>query len=172
MSALLPVPTPNNPTPVFTLNQQIGQSESGTTILIVEDDRILQELYSERFIAAGLGVIQAYDGMEALTVLEESKDAISLVLLDLMLPKASGYDVLARIKRDPELRRIPVIIVSALSDIDDQARGLQLGADDYITKGEVLPGAVIEKVKAHVARAAQSRAQISDAPRVEYPERQ
>ncbi len=118
-------------------------------ILLVEDDEILQDLYTERFEIAEFRVLQAFDGMQALDVLSANPD-IQLILLDVMLPKLSGYDVLAQIKRHPEWTHIPVIIVSALADIDDQARGLQLGATDYITKGEMLPGAVIEKIKQYV----------------------
>lgn len=119
------------------------------TILIVEDDKVLQELYLERFSASGLMALQAYDGLEALDMLDEHAE-IQLILLDLMLPKLSGYDFLAQLKRDKTKTHIPVIIVSALADMDDQARGLQLGAVDYITKGEMLPGAVIEKIKEYV----------------------
>lgn len=121
----------------------------GMTILLVEDDKILQELYYERFVQAGFTVIQAFDGMQAIDKLE-SHGEIKLVLLDLMLPRLSGYDVLAHIKQDANTRNIPVIIVSALADVDDQARGLQLGAAEYITKGEMLPAAVIEKIKQYV----------------------
>lgn len=119
------------------------------TILLVEDDKVLQELYYERFTVAGLNVLQSFDGMETLEMLDAHPE-IQLVLLDIMLPKLSGYDVLSRIKHDPNKQHIPVIIVSALADIDDQARGLQLGAAEYITKGEMLPGAVIDKIKQYV----------------------
>jgi DNA-binding response OmpR family regulator len=119
------------------------------TILLIEDDRVLQELYLDRFTTAGFKVVQAFDGMQALDVLEAHPE-VKLVLLDIMIPKLSGYDVLAQIKRNPQNRQLPVIIVSALGDIDDQARGLQLGATDYITKGEMLPGAVVEKIKQYV----------------------
>jgi DNA-binding response OmpR family regulator len=124
--------------------------DDGTvTILLVEDDKILQELYSERFIQAGFKVIQAFDGLSALDKMA-SYPEIKLVLLDLMLPRLSGYDVLSHIKQDAGTRNIPVIIVSALADVDDQARGLQLGAAEYITKGEMLPTEVIEKIKQYV----------------------
>jgi DNA-binding response OmpR family regulator len=124
-------------------------AEDAITILLVEDDKVLQELYYERFMQAGFKVIQAFDGLQALDKME-SYPEIKLVLLDLMLPRLSGYDVLAHIKQDADTRNIPVIIVSALADVDDQARGLQLGAAEYITKGEMLPAAVIEKIKQYV----------------------
>lgn len=124
-------------------------TDENIKILLVEDDRVLQELYVDRFLSAGFQVVQAFDGEQALELLEENPD-VKLVLLDIMIPKMSGYDVLAHIKRNEATKFIPVIIVSALGDIDDQARGLQLGADDYITKGEMLPGAVVEKIKEYV----------------------
>ncbi|MEI6478429.1 MAG: response regulator [bacterium] len=118
-------------------------------ILLVEDDRILQELYLDRFIGAGFNVVQAFDGQQALDQLAAHPDT-QLILLDIMIPKISGYDVLSMVKADPATKHIPVIIVSALGDIDDQAKGLQLGASDYITKGGILPGAVVEKIKQYV----------------------
>ncbi|MBU6389373.1 response regulator [Patescibacteria group bacterium] len=116
------------------------------TILLVEDDKILQELYVDRFKVAGLKVLQAFDGMQAMELLKAHPE-IRLVMLDIMMPKMSGYDVLFQVRRNPAWKSLPVIIVSALADIDDQAKGLQLGATDYITKGETLPGEIIEKIK-------------------------
>lgn len=127
----------------------MAENAENPKILLVEDDRVLQELYLDRFTSSGFQVIQAFEGMQALDLLEQHPD-IRLILLDIMIPKLSGYDVLAHVKRNPKTRYVPVIIVSALGDIDDQARGLQLGADDYITKGEMLPGAVVEKIKNYV----------------------
>jgi adenylate cyclase len=127
-----------------------AETDGKTTILLVEDDVVLQELYLERFESSGINVIQAFDGMEALDVLQKNPE-IQLVLLDIMLPKMSGYDVLAHSRHDPKLKALPIIVVSALADIDDRARALQLGATDYITKGEMLPGAIIEKIKEYAA---------------------
>jgi len=124
----------------------MADEQAPITILIVEDDHMLQELYLERFSEAGLNVLQAFDGMEALQMVNEHPE-IQLVLLDIMLPKVSGYDVLVQIRHNPDRKMLPVIVVSALSDIDDQARGLQLGANDYITKGEMLPASIIEKIQ-------------------------
>lgn len=123
--------------------------EEKPTILLVEDDRILQELYFDRFTSADLNVIQAFDGMQALELVEQHPE-IRLILLDIMIPKLSGYDVISHLKRDQKTKKIPIICVSALGDIDDQARALQLGADDYVTKGDMLPGAVVEKIKSYV----------------------
>ncbi|HSI20484.1 MAG TPA: response regulator [Verrucomicrobiae bacterium] len=143
------LPTDIGTEPAATSSQGGDIDLSSVTILLVEDDKILQELYYERFVQAGFTVVQAFDGLQALDKLETHPE-IKLVLLDLMLPRLSGYDVLAHVKQDATTRNIPVIIVSALADVDDQARGLQLGAAEYITKGEMLPAAVIEKIKQYV----------------------
>lgn len=127
------------------------EEDAKPVILIVEDDQILQDLYKERFEGSGLTVLQAFDGLQALREVEEHPE-IKLILLDLMLPRLSGYDVLARLKHTGSTSHIPVIIVSALADIDEQAKGLQLGAADYITKGEMLPSAVVEKVKTYAVQ--------------------
>jgi len=143
-----PVPASTQPAPE-PIPTAVTPGQELPKILLVEDDRVLQELYLDRFVSSGLDVVQAFDGMEALEMVEKNPD-IKLVLLDIMIPKLSGYDVLAQLKRNPATKHVPVIVVSALGDIDDQARGLQLGADDYITKGEMLPGAVVEKIKSYV----------------------
>lgn len=123
--------------------------EQVITMLLVEDDSVLQELYAESFREAGFTVIQAVDGEKALLELEQHPE-ISIVLLDLMLPKVSGYEVLTHI-RQTKGRQFPVLIVSALADIDDQARALTLGATDYVTKGDMPPSHVINLLKKYAA---------------------
>ncbi len=124
-------------------------NEEQPTILVVEDDRILQELYLERFTSSDLQVLQAFDGMQAVDIVAAHPE-IALVVLDIMIPRLSGYDVLSRLRREPATKQLPIICVSALGDLDDKARALQLGATDYVTKGEMLPGAVVEKIKGYV----------------------
>jgi CheY-like chemotaxis protein len=149
MDSFTPFSLPTDNQTTAPVEQSMDEALKDITILLVEDDKILQELYYERFVRAGFNVIQAFDGMQALDKMDTNPE-IQLVLLDLMLPRLSGYDVLAHIKQDAATRNIPVIIVSALADVDDQARGLQLGAAEYITKGEMLPAAVIEKVRQYM----------------------
>lgn len=118
-------------------------------MLLVEDDPVLQELYSESFREAGFTVLQAVDGEEAVEMMDAQPE-VGIVLLDLMLPKISGYDVLTHI-RQSRGHKFPVLIVSALADISDQARALQLGATEYITKGDMPPSHVIELLKKYAA---------------------
>ena len=119
---------------------------AGRNLLLVEDDQVLQELYLERFQIAGFNVIQAFDGEEALEMLKKHPNT-NMILLDIMLPKLSGFEVLERVRNQPALKDLPIIVVSALADLEDHERAIKLGATDYITKGEMLPGGIIDKIK-------------------------
>ena len=100
------------------------------TILIIDDDENIGNMLNEALEKEGYGVLRAYSGTEALMVLEKKRP--DLVLLDLMLPGLSGEEVL------PKLKGIPVIIVSAKTDIDHKVKLLYEGASDYITKPFVI----------------------------------
>ena len=101
-------------------------------ILVVDDNESNRDLLSRRLERQGHMVLQGKDGASALALVEQ--EAFDLVLLDLMMPGISGYDVLARLKRDVRHRDIPVIMISALSELDSIVRCIEAGADDYITK--------------------------------------
>ena len=120
--------------------QNIGHK----TILIADDDPTIRELYSSELEKGGYIIEQASDGVEALEILKQNKP--DLILLDIMMPRKSGLDVLSEIKQDPSLMNIPIFILSALGDTDDKARGLSLGATRYIAKAETIPGKVIQEV--------------------------
>ena len=101
-------------------------------ILVVDDNASNRDLLSRRLQRQGHTVLQAEDGTIALAMVE--KEALDLVLLDLMMPGISGYDVLALLKSDPRFREIPVIMISALSELDSIVRCIEAGADDYLAK--------------------------------------
>ena len=114
-------------------------------ILIVEDDKFLRELIAQKLIKEGYDTVEAIDGEEGVKKVKEEKPDI--VLLDLILPGADGFEVLSRIKSDPELVSIPVIILSNLGQKDDIEKGLKLGAVDYLIKAHFTPAEIIEKIK-------------------------
>jgi len=116
----------------------------GKVILIVDDDPALLEMYGDRLKAEGAIVLEARDGEEALRAIEENHP--SLVLLDIMMPKKNGFEVLGEISKDQTLNNIPVIILSALADDLKKKEGMGAGAVDYVVKAEILPVDVIEKV--------------------------
>ena len=117
----------------------------GTTILLAEDDIILSELYMERLKQEGFTVIHANNGEEALQFVKEYHP--SLIILDIMMPKMNGLDVLKNLKENSDTSSIPVIIVTALVQEIEKLSKIMTQADAYIVKSEVLPGEIIEVVK-------------------------
>jgi len=101
-------------------------------ILVVDDNLQNVKLLETILSRAGYGVVTACDGEEALR--RAKRGAIDLILLDVMMPKLNGYEVCERIKRDEKARFIPVIMVTALQEIEDKIRGIEAGADDFLNK--------------------------------------
>ena len=101
-------------------------------ILVVDDNASNRNLLSRRLQRQGHIVLEAEDGARALALVE--KEALDLVLLDVMMPDITGYDVLMRLKREPRYRDIPTIMISALSELDAVVRCIEAGADDYLAK--------------------------------------
>ena len=99
------------------------------TILIVDDENMMREAVASYLEKQGYHVLQAKTGTQALSLLE--KETVSFVILDLMLPDISGEEICSRIRRQS---RIPIIMLTAKTMEDDMLNGLNLGADDYITK--------------------------------------
>ena len=119
--------------------------EESKVILLVDDDLTLREMYDERLKAEGFDIIQASNGDEALRKAKENKP--NIILLDIMMPKVNGFDVLKELKADSDLKDIPVIILTALIQDVDRVQGKKLGATDYIVKSETMPGEVLAKIK-------------------------
>lgn len=115
-------------------------------LLIIEDDKDIQELLKFFLEDNGYHVTIASDGMEGIT--EFHKKQFDLILLDIMLPKIDGYTVCELLRKETE---IPIIIVTALTSEEDQIRGLDLQADDYITKPFSMP-VLLRKISAVLRR--------------------
>ena len=101
-------------------------------ILVVDDIAINLELQKAYLTAAGYEVIEAKSGQEALQKVRDEKP--DLILLDVMMPKMSGYEVCKILKNDPETQFIPIIMVTALTSVEDKIRGIEAGADDFISR--------------------------------------
>jgi CheY-like chemotaxis protein len=121
-----------------------------TKVLMVDDDKMLLDMYKERLDMAGFQVETSSNGEECLAKIHQVKPDI--VLLDIMMPKVNGYDTLASIKSDPQTKDTPVIILSALVRDINKSRAIEAGADDYIIKSEVMPADVIKKVENVLAK--------------------
>lgn len=117
-------------------------------ILLVEDDTALAGVYSSRLTLEGFDVRQVNNGEEALSAALEYKP--DLILLDAMMPKISGFDVLDILRNTPETTNVRVIMLTALSQPKDKERAESLGADDYLVKSQVVIGDVIDRVKHHL----------------------
>ena len=102
------------------------------TILIVEDNEANRGLLATLLQRSGHTVIMAENGVEALKLMREQNPDV--VLLDIMMPKMDGYQVLDNMKQDPELRDMPVLVISAVDDMDSVVKCIELGADDYLYK--------------------------------------
>lgn len=114
-------------------------------ILIVEDDVFLADLYKTKFALEGFKVSIAYDGEKGLEA--AIKNLPDIILLDLVLPKLGGFDVLKEIKADGKAKDIPVILLTNLSQKADVEKGLKLGASDYLIKAHFMPSEVVEKIR-------------------------
>ena|SRR3989338_11144083 len=114
-------------------------------ILVVEDDKFLRELMCRKLREEQYEVVEAIDGEEGVVKTQETSP--ELILLDLILPGIDGFEVLAKIKEDPKLAQIPVIILSNLGQRDDIEKGLRLGAIDFLVKAHFTPAEIIDKVK-------------------------
>ena len=117
-------------------------------ILLVEDDDALANVYVTRLQAEGFDVRRVANGEEALaTALSYKPD---LIVLDVMMPKVSGFDVLDILRNTPETANLKIIMLTALSQPSDQERAQSLGADDYLVKSQVVIADVIERIRHHL----------------------
>ena len=123
-------------------------------ILVVDDEPDILKIVIFRLEKIGYEVDQAADGEEALGLIKDKKPDV--VLLDIMMPKLNGLDVLAQMKKDAEMKKIPVIILTALIQDLTKVKSLMGGADDYLMKSEVMPGEVIKKVEGVLEKAKQT----------------
>lgn len=123
-------------------NQQLKK------ILLVEDDDALAAVYETRLDAEGFKIKRVANGEEALSAALEFKP--DLILLDVMMPKVSGFDVLDILRNTPETTNVRIIMLTALSQDSDKERAQSLGVDDYLVKSQVVIADVVERIKHHL----------------------
>lgn len=120
-------------------------ADTKAKILIVEDDPLMSRLYSKVFTIEGYDVRVAPDGEEGLN--EVHKDIPTIILLDVMMPKMNGLELLEKLKSDPATKKIPVIMLTNLAGQADAEKAITLGAVKYIVKSEYEPKAIVNMVK-------------------------
>jgi DNA-binding response OmpR family regulator len=117
-------------------------------ILLVEDDEALAQMYTMRLEAEEFEVSHVANGEDALST--AVKFHPDLILLDVMMPKISGFDVLDILRNTPETANMKIIMLTALSQPKDKERAEALGVDDYLVKSQVVIADVIERIKSHL----------------------
>lgn len=123
-------------------------------ILIVDDDMILREMYEARLKEGGYEIVSASDGEEALQKAASEKPDV--ILLDIMMPKVNGIDVMKKLREDEPTANIPVILLTALVREIDKVKEMMREYDAYLIKSEIMPGEVVEKIESALKSAASS----------------
>lgn len=124
--------------------------EDKKTILLVEDDRFILEMYAEKMQKAGFKVEVAEDGTAAFN---KAKEVIpDVILLDIIIPKMDGFEVLKAIKSEINLKNIPVVLLTNLGQKQSIEKGLKAGASDYIIKAHFTPSEVLNKIEQIISK--------------------
>ena len=129
-------------------NTQMSGSQP-KKILLVEDDEGLAQVYITRMEVDGFDVRRVPNGEDALATAVEYKP--DLILLDIMMPKVNGFDVLDILRNTPETTNVKIIMLTALSQEYDRKKAEEMGVDDYIVKSQVVIADVIDRINKHLA---------------------
>ena len=127
-------------------------------ILVVDDEQRMRKLIKDFLVAKGYSILEAEDGEKGLEVYEENKNKISLILLDVMMPKLDGWSVLRQIRQES---KVPIIMLTARGEEQDELFGFELGVDEYISK-PFSPKILVARVEAILKRTNQDEKEIKD----------
>ncbi|MBI5732078.1 MAG: response regulator [Candidatus Magasanikbacteria bacterium] len=117
-------------------------------IVLVEDDSFLSDIYKTKLELEGFKVMVAGDGEKGLKLIQTKTP--NLIILDILLPKMDGFAILETIKKDENLKKIPVILLTNLGQNEEVRKVFSLGAVDYLIKAHYKPSEVVEKIKKHL----------------------
>ena len=117
-------------------------------ILIIEDDPFLSQMYFDKFVNEDFEVFVAHDGLEGLKMVNEKQ--VDLVILDILIPKLSGVDLLTKIKEDPKTKALPIIALTNLTNVKEEYDVKNKGVNEYLIKSDYTPSQVVEIVKKHL----------------------
>lgn len=136
-------------------NQTVSEEVDGgvdinkiPSILIVEDDPVLSKMYTEKFKFEGFNVFTALNGEDGLQMAISQK--IDMIILDLMLPRLSGSELLAKLRQNEKGKNVKVIALTNLAETEEKEKVLSLGALDYLIKAMQTPEEVVKKVKTYL----------------------
>jgi len=117
-------------------------------ILIIEDEKVLAEMYRDKFTRAGFEVILAFDSEEGIILAKKEKP--DLIVLDILLPKENGITFLTWLRKEPEISSIPVVAFSNYDDPETKRQAVKLGVKDYLIKTSYTPQGIVEKIKEYL----------------------
>ncbi len=120
-------------------------------ILLIEDDEIMQKVVEKILLREGFTVDVARNGKEGLQKLEENNYNYNMMITDIMMPYANGFEIISKVKTEAKGNGIPVIIISSVGNEDSVLEGFKLGADDYLKK-PIMAGELILRVKRLLTR--------------------
>jgi len=123
-----------------------------TILFLAEDDPLMSGMYGRAFKLHNFDLKMATDGEEAITLLKSMNPKPTVVILDIMMPKKSGFDVLKEMKEDPNLKNIPVMLLTNLSGDKDIKKGLELGAVSCLVKSQYSSKEIVMKVKEIISK--------------------
>ena len=129
-------------------DQAINQTPKKPLILLIEDDSLLIKMYQAKFIAEGFEVIIASEGESGLKMALENP--VSFIILDVMMPKLSGLEVLEKLRQNPKGKIIPVVVLSNLDQEEKSKKAVQLGAKEFLVKANFTPAQIVEKVRKYL----------------------
>lgn len=115
------------------------------TVALIEDDPLIAEMYTTKFTKEGYALHHAADGFAGLEMVKKEKPDI--ILLDIIMPKMDGFQVLQELRKTLEFKDTPVVMLTNLGQEEDVQKGRQLGATDYFIKTNFTPAAIVDKVK-------------------------
>jgi DNA-binding response OmpR family regulator len=119
-------------------------------ILIIEDDSFVMDIYKTKLTQEGFDVDTADNGMEALKKIEKEKVRPDLMLLDIVMPYVDGLEVLKKVRSISEMKTVPIIMLTNLSQKEEVDEGMALGANDYLIKSHFTPSEVLEKINKYL----------------------
>ena len=117
-------------------------------ILIIEDEKVLAEMYRDKFTRAGFEVILAFDSEEGIILAKKEKP--DLIVLDILLPKENGITFLTWLRKEPEIFSIPVVAFSNYDHPETKRQAVKLGVKDYLIKTSYTPQGIVEKIKEYL----------------------
>ncbi len=120
-------------------------AEGKIKVLLVEDDKMIIDMYTLKFSQEGFDVVQAENGKDALELAKSQK--FDIILLDIILPHMDGFTILKELKSDEGTKNVPVVLLTNLGQDGDVKKGMELGATDYLIKANFTPSQVVDKVK-------------------------